>query len=83
MRSPSHASFRVAARAHRMVLRVSQSASRRTSLRSRSKQSACTVLSRNQGQHSCPHPGHRYHVSATISPRLLAANLPRCLRSSS
>ena len=42
MRSPSNASFRVSARARRMALRVSQPASRRTSLRSRSKQSACT-----------------------------------------
>jgi hypothetical protein len=42
MRSPSNTSFRVSARAHRMVLRVSQPASGRTSLRSRSKQRACT-----------------------------------------
>jgi hypothetical protein len=41
MRSPSHAALRVSARAHRIVLRVSQPESHRSSVRSRSKQCAC------------------------------------------
>ena len=80
MRSPSNASFRVAARARRMTLRVSQPASRRTSLRSRSKQSACTCC-RATRDSTPAHTGAQVSRVGDDLASLLAANVPRCLRS--
>jgi hypothetical protein len=80
MSSPSHAAIRASARAHRMVLRVSQLASRRSSVRSRSKRCNCAGCREIGDSLSALTTGPASRVGDDLA-SFVAQSLPQCLRS--
>jgi hypothetical protein len=77
MRSPSHGGFRASARAHQGVLRVSQAATHRSSVRSRTKQRARTCCHETSDEPYCPY--HGPYITRRRRFRLLSSPKPSVL----